>query len=70
MVLDRGATDVIAMCVLASTQGLEAFHSVHPNIPVVAGAVDPTLNDDGYIVPGLGDAGDRLFGAPVRPSNP
>jgi uracil phosphoribosyltransferase len=69
MVLERGATDVLAMCVLASEEGMEAFHRVHPTIPVVVGAIDPELNDHGYIIPGLGDAGDRLFGAPVRPSS-
>jgi uracil phosphoribosyltransferase len=67
MVLERGATDLTAMCLLASVPGLEAFHAQHPGVRVVTGAIDPTLNDEGYIIPGLGDAGDRLFGAPVHP---
>ena len=43
-------------------EGLAAFHAVHPDVPVVTAAVDRMLNDHGYIVPGLGDAGDRMYG--------
>jgi len=66
MVASRGASDVTAMCLLASTDGVAAFDEAHPTVRLFAGAVDPELNADGYILPGLGDAGDRLFGAPVR----
>jgi uracil phosphoribosyltransferase len=66
MVVSRGASDVTAMCLVASTEGVAAFGSAHPTLRLFAGAVDPELNADGYILPGLGDAGDRLFGAPVR----
>ena len=47
---------------LAAPEGIKAFHEVHPDVPVFTAAVDERLNEKGYIVPGLGDAGDRLFG--------
>ncbi|MBI2394065.1 MAG: uracil phosphoribosyltransferase [Deltaproteobacteria bacterium] len=50
------------VCLLACPEGLKHFHDVHPDVPVVTAAIDQKLNDHGYIVPGLGDAGDRLFG--------
>ena len=50
--------------ILASEPGLAAFGADHPRVRVYCAAVDPELNDAGYIVPGLGDAGDRLFGPP------
>ena len=50
------------VCLLAAPQGLAHFHSVHPDVPVYTAAIDRELNDHGYILPGLGDAGDRLFG--------
>lgn len=50
------------VCLLACPEGLRQFHAAHPDVPVVTAAVDERLNDHGYIVPGLGDAGDRLFG--------
>ncbi len=50
------------VCLLACPEGLKNFHEAHPDVPVVTAAVDERLNDHGYIVPGLGDAGDRLFG--------
>jgi len=67
LVKARGATDVTVICIVASASGLEAFRAAVPDVMVVTAAVDPTLNEHGYIIPGLGDAGDRLFGAPVRP---
>jgi uracil phosphoribosyltransferase len=48
--------------VIACPAGVQQFHSENPDIPIVTAAVDPELNDSGYIVPGLGDAGDRYFG--------
>jgi len=50
------------LCLLASPEGLEAFHHEHPDIPVFTASIDEKLNEQGYIVPGLGDAGDRLYG--------
>jgi uracil phosphoribosyltransferase len=64
MLRDRGASEVTAVCLLAAPEGLERVESVFPgeSVRVVTGAIDDHLNDKGYIVPGLGDAGDRLFG--------
>ncbi len=59
---ESGARRIRFICVLAAEQGARAFAEVHPEVPVFAAAVDAKLNDHGYIVPGLGDAGDRLFG--------
>jgi uracil phosphoribosyltransferase len=64
LVIERGARQVIALCIIASEPGLAAFTRAHPDVRVLCAAVDPELNDVGYIVPGLGDAGDRLFGPP------
>jgi len=50
------------VCLLTCPEGLEHFHQAHPDVPVYTAAIDSHLNDHGYIVPGLGDAGDRLFG--------
>lgn len=50
------------VCLLAAPEGLAKFHGAHPNVPVYTAAIDRALNEDGYIVPGLGDAGDRMFG--------
>jgi len=50
------------VCLLTCPEGLAAFHRVHPDVPVFTAAIDSHLNEHGYIVPGLGDAGDRLFG--------
>ena len=64
--IDRGATDVTAICILAAPEGIaaleEAFTNAKTPIRVVTGALDQKLNEHGYIVPGLGDAGDRLYG--------
>ncbi len=50
------------MCIIAAPEGLEALSKEHPDVPIICAAVDEKLNDIGYIVPGLGDAGDRIFG--------
>jgi len=50
------------VCLLTCPEGLRHFHERHPDVPVFTAAIDSHLNDHGYIVPGLGDAGDRLFG--------
>jgi uracil phosphoribosyltransferase len=57
-----GAKQLQFICVLAAPPGVAEFQRAHPDVPIVAGAVDPVLNASGYIVPGLGDAGDRYFG--------
>lgn len=59
---ERGVKNLRFVCLLASEQGIANFHAHHPDVPVWAAAVDKELNDHGYIVPGLGDAGDRMFG--------
>lgn len=50
------------VCLLAAPEGVEAFHAAHPDVPIFTAAIDEYLDDHSYIVPGLGDAGDRLFG--------
>ncbi len=57
-----GAGAIKFVCVVAAPEGVGAFNEAHPDVPVYAAAVDLHLNDHGYIVPGLGDAGDRLYG--------
>ena len=59
---ERGAADIKLVCLLAAPEGVEAFSQAHPDVPIFTAAVDSHLNDHGYIVPGLGDAGDRMFG--------
>src|SRR6478609_879726 len=58
----RGARDIRFVCLLAAPEGIAQFQSEHPDVPVWTAAIDECLNDHGYIVPGLGDAGDRMFG--------
>ena len=58
----RGAREIRCLCLLAAPEGLARLYDVHPEVHVVTAAVDQRLNELGYIVPGLGDAGDRLFG--------
>jgi len=59
----RGAREVTFLCVLASPTGIEHLQKMHPDVRIVTCAIDPELNAHGYIVPGLGDAGDRMFGS-------
>ena len=59
---ESGANSIKYVCLLASPEGLAALRRAHPDVPVVAAALDERLNEHGYIVPGLGDAGDRMFG--------
>jgi uracil phosphoribosyltransferase len=66
MLTERGASDVTVLCLIAARPGIEHVASRYPEVTIVAAALDDTLNEVGYIVPGLGDAGDRLFGPPVR----
>ncbi len=58
----KGATDIRFLCLLAAPEGVARMAEAHPDVPVVTAALDSHLNDKGYIVPGLGDAGDRMFG--------
>ena len=59
---ETGPRSIRFVCLLAAPEGVRNFHDHHPDVPVYTAAVDSHLNDHGYIVPGLGDAGDRLFG--------
>ena len=59
---ETGPRSIRFVCLLAAPEGLRTFHAHHPDVPVTTAAVDQRLNEHGYIVPGLGDAGDRLFG--------
>ncbi|MBP5844411.1 uracil phosphoribosyltransferase [Lactiplantibacillus plantarum] len=62
MLKKRGASNIKFMCLVAAPEGVKALRDAHPDIDVYTAALDDHLNEDGYIVPGLGDAGDRLFG--------
>ena len=57
-----GARQIKFLCLLSAPEGIEAFHAAHPDVPVFTAAIDERLNDHGYIVPGIGDAGDRIYG--------
>ncbi len=59
---EAGATDVRFLCLLAAPEGVARMAEAHPDVPVITAALDERLNDKGYILPGLGDAGDRMFG--------
>lgn len=59
---ERGAKDIRFVCLLASQEGIERLRGAHPDVPIWTAAVDDHLNDHAYIVPGLGDAGDRAYG--------
>ena len=58
----RGANNLRFLCLLAAPEGVEKFTTAHPDVPVFTAAIDDHLNEKGYIVPGLGDAGDRMYG--------
>ncbi len=59
---EEGANNIKFVCLLAAPEGIEAFGKAHPDVHIYTAAIDDHLNDHGYIVPGLGDAGDRLYG--------
>jgi uracil phosphoribosyltransferase len=61
-VKDAGAKDITLVSVIAAPEGLARMEKDHPDVRIVVGAVDRELNEKGYILPGLGDAGDRIFG--------
>lgn len=62
MLKDAGARDIRFLCLLAAPEGVARMAEAHPDVPIVTAALDDRLNDKGYILPGLGDAGDRMFG--------
>jgi uracil phosphoribosyltransferase len=66
MLVERGASDITVLCLIIAQPGVDCVLASHPDVRIVASALDLELNDVGYITPGLGDAGDRLFGPPVR----
>ncbi|MBR5263696.1 MAG: uracil phosphoribosyltransferase [Clostridia bacterium] len=59
---ERGVTDIRLMCLVGAPEGVAKVHADHPDVPVYLAALDEKLNDHAYILPGLGDAGDRIFG--------
>ena len=59
---EAGARDIRFLCLLAAPEGIERLQQAHPDVDIVTAAVDERLNEKGYIVPGLGDAGDRMYG--------
>ena len=62
MLKDKGCKNVHFMCIIAAPEGVKKMQEAHPDVDIFIGALDEKLNDHGYIVPGLGDAGDRIFG--------
>jgi len=59
---EKGAKNIRFLCLLAAPEGIARMRAAHPDVPIVTASIDSHLNDHGYIVPGLGDAGDRMFG--------
>ncbi|MGN7751191.1 uracil phosphoribosyltransferase [Sinorhizobium sp. 22678] len=59
---ERGARNIRFLCLLAAPEGIRNFQGVHPDVPIFTASIDSHLNEKGYIVPGLGDAGDRMYG--------
>lgn len=59
---ERGATNIRFLCLLAAPEGIERFTTAHPDVPVFTASIDRQINEKGYIMPGLGDAGDRMYG--------
>jgi uracil phosphoribosyltransferase len=59
---ERGATNIRFLCLLAAPEGIARFTAAHPDVPVFTASIDRQLNEKGYIMPGLGDAGDRMYG--------
>jgi uracil phosphoribosyltransferase len=62
MVKRRGATNIVFMCLVSAPEGVKAVQAAHPDVDIYTAALDERLNENAYIVPGLGDAGDRIFG--------
>ena len=62
MLKDKGVKNIKFMCIIAAPEGVKAMQEAHPDVDMFIGALDEKLNEHSYIVPGLGDAGDRIFG--------
>ena len=62
MLKDRGVQNIRFLCIIAAPEGVKRMQEAHPDVDIYVGALDEHLNEHGYIVPGLGDAGDRIFG--------
>ena len=62
MLKERGCKNIRLMCLVSAPEGVKYVQEMHPDVPIYTGALDEKLNEDAYIMPGLGDAGDRLFG--------
>lgn len=62
MLKEKGCKNIHFMCIIAAPEGVEALRKAHPDVDIYIGALDEKLNDHSYIIPGLGDAGDRIFG--------
>ena len=62
LIKEKGAKHIILVCLVAAPEGVRVINHDHPDVPLYVAAIDEKLNDKGYIVPGLGDAGDRIFG--------
>ena len=62
MLKEEGASKIKFLCIIAAPEGIEALRKAHPDVEIYTAALDEKLNENGYIVPGLGDAGDRIFG--------
>lgn len=62
MLKDKGVRNIHFLCIIAAPEGMAAMKEAHPDVDIYIGALDEKLNEHGYIVPGLGDAGDRIFG--------
>lgn len=62
MLKEDGAINLKFLCILAAPEGIQKMQEIHPDVPIYCTAIDEHLNENGYIVPGLGDAGDRIFG--------
>ncbi len=62
MLKEEGAKEIKFLCIIAAPEGIKALKEAHPEVEIYAAALDEKLNEKGYIVPGLGDAGDRIFG--------
>jgi uracil phosphoribosyltransferase len=59
---ERGAKDIRFVCLICAPQGVDKMRGIHPDVPIWTAAIDETLDENAYIVPGLGDAGDRAYG--------
>ena len=62
---ERGASEIRLVCLISAAEGIERMRGIHPDVPIWTAAVDERLDEQAFIVPGLGDAGDRQFGSPA-----